>query len=67
VKLPVRTLPIISVLIFSVLIFALFLIIIGNYAALPTHFDVIIVLGTPAKTDGTPSAEHRGRVPAGRP
>ena len=61
-KLPARTLSIISVLTFAFL-----LIIIGNYATLPTHnttqthFDAIIVLGTPAKTDGTPS-EQRERV-----
>jgi uncharacterized SAM-binding protein YcdF (DUF218 family) len=63
VKLPARTLSIISVL-----IFVFILIIIGNYATLPTHnttqthFDAIIVLGTPAKADGTPSAEQRERV-----
>jgi len=44
------------------------LIVFGNYAALPTHdtaanhFDTIIVLGTPAQPDGTPSPEQRERV-----
>jgi uncharacterized SAM-binding protein YcdF (DUF218 family) len=48
--------------------FVLSLIIIGNYATLPTHntpqthFDTIIVLGSPAKSDGTPSPEQRERV-----
>lgn len=44
------------------------LVIYGNYVTLPrhntpvTHFDSIIVLGTPSKLDGTPSPEQRERV-----
>jgi len=40
----------------------------GNFYLLPTHntaathFDSIIVLGTPSKLDGTPSPEQRERV-----
>ncbi len=54
------------VLIFIVFAFAP--IIVGSYATLPTHntalthFDTIIILGTPAKSDGTPSPEQRERV-----
>jgi uncharacterized SAM-binding protein YcdF (DUF218 family) len=50
------------------LAFTLALIIAGNYITLPTHntaathFDTIIVLGTPAKSDGTPTPEQRERV-----
>ena len=50
------------------MIFVFFLIVIGNYTTLPTHntaqthFDTIIVLGTPSETDGTPSPEQRERV-----
>ena len=51
-----------------VLAFTAALIIYGNYITLPTHntaathFDTIIVLGTPSKLDGTPSVEQRERV-----
>lgn len=44
------------------------LIVYGNYVLLPTHntnathFDAIVVLGTPSKPDGTPSPEQRERV-----
>ena len=44
------------------------LVVYGSYVTLPTqntaatHFDTIIVLGTPAKLDGTPSPEQRERV-----
>lgn len=44
------------------------LVVYGNYITLPTHntaathFDSIIVLGTPSKPDGTPSPEQRERV-----
>jgi uncharacterized SAM-binding protein YcdF (DUF218 family) len=44
------------------------LVVYGNYLTLPTsntaatHFDAIVVLGTPSKADGTPSAEQRERV-----
>jgi uncharacterized SAM-binding protein YcdF (DUF218 family) len=47
---------------------AFILLVTGNYIAIPTHntsqthFDAIIVLGTPSKTDGTPSPEQRERV-----
>jgi uncharacterized SAM-binding protein YcdF (DUF218 family) len=63
VKLPKRTL-----FYLFLIAFVLVLIIAGNYATLPTrntaqtHFDTIIVLGTPAKSDGTPSPEQRERV-----
>jgi uncharacterized SAM-binding protein YcdF (DUF218 family) len=63
VKLPARTLSIISAI-----LVALLLIIAVNYASLPTHnttqthFDAIIILGTPTKTDGSPSVEQRERV-----
>ncbi|HZY61202.1 MAG TPA: YdcF family protein [Edaphobacter sp.] len=44
------------------------LLLVGNYVTIPshntsaTHFDTIIVLGCPAKADGTPSPEQRERV-----
>jgi uncharacterized SAM-binding protein YcdF (DUF218 family) len=44
------------------------LVVYGNYITLPTHntaathFDAIVVLGTPSKPDGTPSPEQRERV-----
>jgi uncharacterized SAM-binding protein YcdF (DUF218 family) len=44
------------------------LILYGNFFTLPrrntaaTHFDTIVVLGTPSKLDGTPSPEQRERV-----
>jgi uncharacterized SAM-binding protein YcdF (DUF218 family) len=47
---------------------ALLIVITANYAAIPTHntaqthFDTIIVLGTPSKSDGSPSPEQRERV-----
>ena len=55
-------------LIVLVLALACGLIVFGNYITLPTHntadahFDTIIVLGTPANHDGTPSPEQRERV-----
>ena len=48
--------------------FVLGLVIYSNYVSLPTHntdaahFDAIVVLGTPAELDGTPSPEQRERV-----
>ncbi len=57
-----------SLLIIIVLIFAYVLILFGNYVTLPTHntavthFDTILVLGTPANPDGSPSPEQRTRV-----
>jgi uncharacterized SAM-binding protein YcdF (DUF218 family) len=51
-----------------VLAFAAALVIYGNFITLPTHntaathFDAIVVLGTPSKPDGTPSPEQRERV-----
>ncbi len=48
--------------------FAFALVVYGNYLTLPnhntsaTHFDTVIVLGTPSKLDGTPSPEQRERV-----
>lgn len=50
------------------IVFTAALVIYGNYITLPTHnttathFDTIIVLGTPSKLDGTPSPEQRERV-----
>jgi uncharacterized SAM-binding protein YcdF (DUF218 family) len=44
------------------------LVIFGNYITLPrhnteeTHFDSIVVLGTPTQLDGSPSPEQRERV-----
>ena len=44
------------------------LVVYGNYFTIPsnntaaTHFDALIVLGTPSKLDGTPSPEQRERV-----
>lgn len=52
----------------SVVIFTCALVVTGNYVTLPdhnapqTHFDTLIVLGTPARLDGTPSPEQRERV-----
>lgn len=52
----------------SVFAFTVALILYGDYITLPTHntaathFDTIIVLGTPALLDGTPSPEQRERV-----
>jgi uncharacterized SAM-binding protein YcdF (DUF218 family) len=46
----------------------LFGLILSNYYAIPnhntnlTHFDTLIVLGTPSLADGTPSPEQRERV-----
>lgn len=54
--------------ILSVIVFTCALVVAGNYVTLParntdaTHFDTLIVLGTPAKLDGTPSPEQRERV-----
>ncbi len=48
--------------------FTLALVVYGNYLTLPTHntsqthFDTIVVLGTPSRADGTPSPEQRERV-----
>jgi len=55
-------------LILPALAVAFAVILYGDYIALPTHntsashFDTIIVLGTPASPDGTPSPEQRERV-----
>ena len=51
-----------------VLAFAAALVVYGNFFTLPTHntaathFDAIVVLGTPSRTDGSPSPEQRERV-----
>jgi uncharacterized SAM-binding protein YcdF (DUF218 family) len=51
-----------------VLAFAAALVIYGNFITLPTHntaathFDAIVVLGTPSKPNGSPSPEQRERV-----
>jgi uncharacterized SAM-binding protein YcdF (DUF218 family) len=55
-------------LLLILLAFAFCLIVYGSYVTLPTHntaathFDTILVLGTPANLDGTPSPEQRTRV-----
>ncbi len=47
---------------------AFILVVIADYETIPSgnnsqrHFDTLIVLGTPAKPDGTPSPEQRERV-----
>lgn len=57
-----------SLFILFLIVFVAALILYGNYITLPTHntntthFDTIIVLGTPALPDGTPSPEQRERV-----
>lgn len=38
---------------------------IPNHNSADTHFDTLIVLGTPAKADGTPSPELRERIDEG--
>ena len=51
-----------------VIVFTFALVVAGNYLTLPTHntdathFDTLIVLGTSARLDGTPSPEQRERV-----
>ena len=57
-----------TLFVLAVLVFTFALILYGNYLTLPTHnttathFDTIIVLGTPSRLDGTPSPEQRERV-----
>ena len=57
-----------SLLVLVLLAFTFGLVVYGSYIALPTHntdathFDTIVVLGTPAKNDGSPSPEQRSRV-----
>jgi uncharacterized SAM-binding protein YcdF (DUF218 family) len=57
-----------TILSLSIAAFTFALIIAGNYVTLPTHnatqnhFDTLVVLGTPARPDGTPSPEQRERV-----
>lgn len=57
-----------SILLLVLLAITFGLIVYGSYIALPTHntsathFDTIIVLGTPANADGTPSPEQRERT-----
>lgn len=57
-----------ALLILFVLAIAFVLALFGNYVAIPTHntasthFDTIVVLGTPARPDGSPSPEQRERV-----
>jgi len=52
----------------SIAAFTFALIVAGNYVTLPTHnatqnhFDTLVVLGTPARPDATPSPEQRERV-----
>ena len=55
-------------LLLTLLTLAFALLIYANYVTLPTqntaatHFDTVIVLGSPADLDGTPSPEQRARV-----
>lgn len=57
-----------SLLVLVLLAVAFALVVCINYVTIPasntaaTHFDTIIVLGTPANPDGTPSPEQRARV-----
>ena len=57
-----------SLLLLILLAAAFGLVVYGSYITLPTsntavnHFDSIIVLGTPANPDGSPSPEQRERV-----
>jgi uncharacterized SAM-binding protein YcdF (DUF218 family) len=57
-----------SLLLLVVITFTFGLIVYGSYFTLPTddtsatHFDTIVVLGTPARPDGAPSPEQRERV-----
>jgi uncharacterized SAM-binding protein YcdF (DUF218 family) len=52
----------------ALIAFALAFIVTINYKTLPTHnttqthFDTIVILGTPTRSDGTPSPEQRERV-----
>lgn len=52
----------------AAVVFACALLLVGVYRTIPTHntaathFDTIIVLGYPARLDGTPSPEQRERV-----
>lgn len=49
-------------------VWVLLLVMYGNFIIIPrhntkqTHFDTIVVLGTPSRLDGTPSPEQRERV-----
>lgn len=56
-------------LFFLLLVVGAFLLVLyGNFFTIPrhntaaTHFDTIVVLGTPSRLDGTPSPEQRERV-----
>jgi len=57
-----------TLIVVVLIVFALALIVTINYKTLPTHnttqthFDTIVVLGTPTRSDGTPSPEQRERV-----
>jgi len=57
-----------TLIVIALIAFVLALIVTINYKTLPTsntaqtHFDTIIVLGTPSRSDGTPSPEQRERV-----
>ena len=60
-----------TLLFISVIVFTYVLVLYGTYITLPTHntdaahFDTLIVLGNPARPDGTPSPEQRERVMEG--
>jgi uncharacterized SAM-binding protein YcdF (DUF218 family) len=57
-----------TLFILVLIVWVLALVVYGNYITIPrhntdtTHFDTIIVLGTPSRLDGTPSPEQRERV-----
>ncbi len=57
-----------AIFILFVIFWVAVLVIYGSYVTLPrhntaaTHFDSILVLGTPSKLDGSPSPEQRERV-----
>ena len=57
-----------TLIVVVLIVFALALIVTISYKTLPTHnttqthFDTIVVLGTPTRSDGTPSPEQRERV-----
>jgi uncharacterized SAM-binding protein YcdF (DUF218 family) len=57
-----------TLFILFLIFWVLVLVVCGNYLTIPrhnttaTHFDTIVVLGTPSRMDGTPSPEQRERV-----
>lgn len=57
-----------SLFILFLAVWVFVLVLFGNFFTIPrhntdaTHFDAIVVLGTPSRLDGTPSPEQRERV-----